>query len=51
MLLTVPLIAILAATPSLVSAAIFPKGSKVRVIDEKGFKSAMKKNVRGSLSA
>lgn len=40
------LVAATAAGPSLVSAALFPKGSQVKVIDEKGFKAAMEKNVR-----
>jgi hypothetical protein len=34
-----------ALTPSLVSAALFPPDSLVKVIDAKGFKKAMKANV------
>ena len=36
----------LASTPQLASAAIFPKGSKVKMIDAKGFREAMSQNVR-----
>jgi protein disulfide-isomerase A6 len=36
----------LALAPSLVSAALFPSNSLVKVIDEKGFKKAMKEQVR-----
>ncbi|EFI27320.1 disulfide isomerase [Coprinopsis cinerea okayama7 len=42
MLLTNALIA-LALTPSLVSAALFPRDSKVKSLDEKGFRKAMEK--------
>ena len=35
-----------ALAPSLVSAALFPSDSLVKVIDAKGFKKAMKANVR-----
>lgn len=34
-----------ALAPSLVSAALFPSDSLVKVIDAKGFKKAMKANV------
>ena len=36
----------LAATPQLASAAIFPKNTKVKMIDAKGFREAMNQNVR-----
>ena len=35
----------LAVTPSVVSAALFPEVSLVKMIDHKGFKQAMKQNV------
>lgn len=35
----------LALTPSLASAALFPKDTLVKQIDAKGFKQAMKENV------
>lgn len=35
----------LALAPALVSAALFPKESLVKMIDAKGFKKAMKENV------
>jgi hypothetical protein len=35
----------LALAPSLTSAAIFPKDTHVKMLDAKGFKRAMKKNV------
>ena len=35
--------------PSLVSAAIFPSDSLVKMIDSKGFKKAMKLNVHGPI--
>jgi protein disulfide-isomerase A6 len=35
----------LALIPSLVSAAIFPSNSIVKMLDEKGFRKAMKTNV------
>ena len=36
----------LASAPNFVSAALFPKDSLVKMIDAKGFKKAMKENVR-----
>ena len=36
----------LALTPSLASAALFPSNTLVKQIDAKGFKAAMKENVR-----
>ena len=38
----------LALTPSLASAALFPSNTLVKQIDAKGFKAAMKENVRGT---
>jgi protein disulfide-isomerase A6 len=35
----------LALAPSLVSAAIFPADSLVKILDAKGFKNALKENV------
>jgi len=35
----------LALAPSLVSAAIFPSDTQVKMLDAKGFKEAMKRNV------
>ena len=35
----------LALIPTLVSAAIFPSNSIVKMLDEKGFRKAMKTNV------
>lgn len=43
------LLAALALAPTLASAAIFPAGSKVRQVDAKGFRQAMKSDVRSSL--
>ena len=36
----------LALAPNLVNAAIFPKDTLVKMLDHKGFKQAMKENVR-----
>lgn len=36
----------LAVAPNLVNAAIFPQDSLVKMLDHKGFKQAMKENVR-----
>lgn len=36
----------LALAPSLTSAAIFPPNTQVKMLDVKGFKKAMKMNVR-----
>ena len=36
----------LAFAPTIVSAGIFPKDSLVKMIDSKGFREAMKENVR-----
>lgn len=36
----------LALAPALVSAAIFPPDSLVKMLDAKGFKKVMKENVR-----
>ena len=38
----------LAISPSLVSAAIFPENTLVKMLDHKGFKNAMKENVRST---
>jgi protein disulfide-isomerase A6 len=38
----------LALVPSYVSAALYPKNSQVKMIDARGFKNAMKENVRVS---
>ncbi|TFK17665.1 disulfide isomerase [Coprinopsis marcescibilis] len=43
MLLLANVLVALVLTPSLVSAAIFPKGTKVKLLDDKGFKKAMEK--------
>ena len=40
------LTALLLVLPTLVTAAIFPPGTKVKMLDPKGFKRAMKSNVR-----
>jgi len=47
MLLPQLLAVTLALSPSLVSAAIFPSNTLVKLIDEKGFRKAMKENVSG----
>ncbi len=39
---------VVALTPSLASAALFPKDTLVKQIDAKGFKKAMKENVCAS---
>jgi protein disulfide-isomerase A6 len=36
---------VLALSPALAYAALFPKSSKVKVVDAKGFKKAMEVNV------
>ena len=37
---------VIALTPSLASAALFPKDTLVKQLDAKGFRKAMKENVR-----
>jgi len=37
---------VLALAPALAYAALFPKNSKVQVVDAQGFKKAMQANVR-----
>lgn len=39
-------VALLALLPAIVSAAIFPPNSKVKMLDPKGFQRAMRSNVR-----
>lgn len=46
MLLTDYFLLSLVLAPSLASAALFPKNSQVKFIDQKGFKKIMKQNVR-----
>jgi protein disulfide-isomerase A6 len=38
----------LTLTPSLVSAALYPKDSPVKIIDTRGFRNALKENVGGA---
>ena len=41
----------LAIAPNLVSAALFPENTLVKMIDHKGFKNALKQNVCSSIPA
>jgi len=45
MLTLILLVLFLAMVPSLVYAALFPSNSMVKMLDEKGFRKAMKANV------
>ena len=47
MLLPQLLVLTLAVGPAIVQAALFPKDSLVKQLDAKGFRKAMKENVRG----
>lgn len=49
MLLSQLLALSLALSPNMVSAAIFPDNTLVKMIDHKGFKNALKENVRSCL--
>jgi protein disulfide-isomerase A6 len=44
-MLVFPLAALLVLLPTIVSAAIFPTDTKVKMLDPKGFRRAMKSNV------
>lgn len=44
------LVFILTLAPSIVSAALYPKDSLVKMVDTKGFRNALKENVRGANS-
>jgi len=46
-----PLAALLVLLPTIVSAAIFPPDTKVKMLDPKGFRKAMRSNVGGLDSA
>lgn len=46
MLFTQLLALSLALSPNVVTAALFPENTLVKMIDHKGFKNAMKENVR-----
>jgi protein disulfide-isomerase A6 len=47
---TAPILAALALAPTLISAAVFPKGGLVKEIDAQGFKKIMRGNVSNCLS-
>lgn len=50
-MLLYPLAALLVLLPTIASAAIFPPDTKVKLLDPKGFRKAMKSNVGGFSSA
>jgi protein disulfide-isomerase A6 len=43
-----PLVLVLTLAPSIVSAALYPKDSPVKMVDSKGLRNALKENVRGA---